>query len=222
MKKLIKISFLFAFVAFLGSCANAPEGEKAAVGDATEAAPADANADALTYTVDLGKSLINWTGSKPTGQHNGTIKLSSGSLMVSNGQVTGGEFVIDMNSLANTDMAGSEGQGKLEGHLKTGDFFETETYPTGKFVITNVGTGAAGQTITGNLTLKDVTKSVTFPASIRVTETAVSAVTPPFTINRTLWGVNFKSTTIGEIADKAIHDDIGLVIALVASAQPAQ
>lgn len=222
MKKLIEISFLFAIVAFLGSCANAPEGEKAQVSEATEA-PAEASADAVTYNVDTEKSSVNWTGSKPTGQHTGTVKISSGTLSVANGQVTGGEFTIDMNSIVNTDMAGSEGQAKLEGHLKTGDFFETEKYPTGKFVITNVKTDANGQsTVTGNLTMKDITKSVTFPASIESTATAVSAVTPPFTINRTLWGINFKSTTIGEIADNAIHDEIGLVIALVASANPAQ
>ncbi|QIK74984.1 YceI family protein [Nocardioides piscis] len=48
-----------------------------------------------------------------------------------------------------------------DGHLKSGDFFDVETYPTIRFVSTDVARDGASWTITGDLTIKDVTKPVT-------------------------------------------------------------
>ena len=114
---------------FMLSCSNAPEGKKVEAESAKETAKTSQSA--TVYTVNTASSAINWVGSKPTGQHSGTLNLSSGNLAVVDGNITAGEFVLDMNSIANADMAGQEGQQKLEGHLKTGDFFEVENYPTG-------------------------------------------------------------------------------------------
>ena len=131
MKKVLNFSFfLFAFTLFL-SCSNAPEGEKVAAGEAQETAEADAKSE-TAYTVDAGQSVIYWTGTKPGGAHTGTVNLSSGTLGATDGNITSGSFVIDMTSIKNTDLD-AETAPKLEGHLKTGDFFEVDAHPTGKF-----------------------------------------------------------------------------------------
>jgi polyisoprenoid-binding protein YceI len=128
-----------------------------------------------------------------------------------------------MNSIANSDLTAENGKEKLEGHLKTGDFFETEKYPTGKFEITSVsaasGVEDATHLIEGNLTMKGVTKSVKLPAHVAITDSKITAVTPAFTINRTEWGITFKSGIIGTVKDKSINDEIGLVISLAADAK---
>ena len=86
--------------------------------------------------VDVTASVLNWKGSKPTGSHNGTVALKSGNLDVKNGLLNGGVFVVDLTTIKNLDMAGSDGAAKIEGHLKGDDFFDVEKYPTSTFTIT--------------------------------------------------------------------------------------
>lgn len=120
-----------------------------------------------------------------------------------------------MNSLTVTDLQG-ESKGKLEGHLKADDFFGAETYPTASFEIADIITvdtiSGATHMLSGNLTIKDITKSVSFPTQVRVLEDAILATTLPFKINRTEWGVNYRSGLMGTIKDKIIEDEIGLTL----------
>jgi polyisoprenoid-binding protein YceI len=214
--------FLLAFATlFFTSCGNAPEGEKVSSEEAVEVKDQPAET-ATTYSVDVAASQIDWIGSKFTGdQHNGYLKLSSGSLNVENGNIVGGSFLVDMNSLTDTDLDESSGKGKLEGHLKSADFFDAGQFPTGKFEIASVaaveGNPDATHEITGNLTLKDVTKSITIPAKVEMSDSGISATTPQFTINRTEWNVKYGSGILGVAQDKAINDDVALKINLVAS-----
>ena len=191
-----------------------PKREKAQEVDTPTAAAVD-------YKVNTESTSVTWTGSKPTGTHQGTINVTEGSLSVNNGQVVGGSFGLDMNSITVNDLKAGEGKEKLEGHLKTGDFFETEKYPVGKFTITKVepvsGSETATHNVTGNLTLKDQTHSVTIPANIAVSGEKITAVTPKFTINRTTWGINYNSGILGTVKDKLINDDVALVINLTAA-----
>lgn len=178
---------------------------------------AEATTESATYTVDNAKSTVNWHGSKLTGEHSGTIQIQSGSLSVEGGNVTAGEFVIDMNTLKETvDESNEEAKkyaAKLEGHLKSADFFEVETYPTSKFVITKV----EGDNVSGNLTIKGITKEISFPATINVTDNEVTA-SAEFTINRADWEVKYGSSTFfDDLGDKVISNDIDYKINLVAS-----
>ncbi|MEL6924066.1 MAG: YceI family protein, partial [Bacteroidota bacterium] len=179
-----------------------------------------ATAEATTFKVSSTDSEILWVGSKVGGQHDGSIKISDGQLKIKDGNIEAGSFTIDMNSIENKDLP-DEKKGDLVGHLKTGDFFETEKFPKGTFTITGVqavtGKPDVTHSITGDLKLKDVTKSVTFDANVQVVGDKVMAVTPAFTINRTEWGINFKSGILGVAKDKAISDDIGLTIQLQAA-----
>lgn len=206
------------------ACADAPEGQKVEANEAVAAETMAAEGEAVTYAVDTEASKVNWVGSKPGKQHNGFVKLTSGELKVDNEMLVGGTFVLDMTSITNEDQEG-ESKGKLEGHLKTGDFFEVEQFPTAEFEIVSVepatDTPDATHQITGNLTMKGTTKSVTIPAKVEMTEEGLMATTPKFTINRTEWGVNFKSGILGAAKDEAIHDEIGLQIMLEAAPQTA-
>ncbi|MCB0628493.1 MAG: YceI family protein [Saprospiraceae bacterium] len=226
MKTTVQLFIATVFMSMLMvACAEAPEGQKVEAEDAVSVESTEASDDAMVYMVDTDASVINWVGSKPGGEHMGTVKVSTGELLVENDELVGGNFVLDMNSIANKDLAGTDKQAKLEGHLKTGDFFEVETYPTATFAITSVEPATdnpdANYNLTGNLTMKGVTKSVTVPAKVEITENGVMASTPKFTINRTEWGVNFKSGLLGAPKDEAIHDEIGLQIDLKSAPQTA-
>ncbi len=189
MKKL----FLLAAVAASLAACNGNSENKVATTEKQTAAVADGTA----YAVDS-SSTITWTGSKPTGKHTGTFKIKDGTLNVKDGALTGGTFTININSLNNKDLAGDpESKSKLEGHLKSPDFFNAAKYPTAKFEITAVEVNTDStkkeftHTIKGNLTLKDSTKNVAIPARVTI-DTKTFTASADFSIDRTLWGMNYK------------------------------
>ncbi len=218
--KLVKL-LMVPFVAMvMFSCSSSPSGEAAATGEATNTATA--TSEAKTFNADVSSSLINWEGTKLGGSHVGTLALASGSVSVKDGNIEAGNFVIDMNSMKCTDKdADEETKASLIGHLTTGDFFEVEKYPEAKFEIAEVKAieGVEGMThsITGNLTMKDKTLSVTFNANVGISENGVTAESNNFKINRTEWGIMYGSTLAGAVKEKAINDEIGLKIRLVAN-----
>src|SRR6218665_1116910 len=131
-----KIAFLFAATAIFAACNNSSNADKAATSDTKTV---DSLATTGTaYNIDS-TTLVTWTGSKPTGSHTGTFKVTEGSLLANNNALTGGSFIIDINSLNNLDLANDAKQkGGLEGHLKSADFFDVAKFPTAKFEITSV------------------------------------------------------------------------------------
>jgi len=147
--------------------------------------------------------------------------------MMKDGQIAGGEFIIDMKSIENHDLESREWNSKLVNHLHSDDFFSTDLHPHAKFVITGVEkyTGVSKEesqmpthTITGNLTIKDVTKSIRFNAIISMDENSVTAESAPFVIDRTKWDVKYKSNSVFDnLKDDFIHDDIGLKVKLQSS-----
>jgi polyisoprenoid-binding protein YceI len=213
---------MFAVMAFF-SCSQ-DKGDKATVTDAGQVADVTG---AVSYTVDMNSSVINWEGFKPAYSHVGTISLKEGSLQVEGGKLVGGSFVIDMESIKNLDVEDEGKKAYLEGHLKglnddqKDDFFNVTTYPEGKFEITKV-TGLSGDEnadhiISGNLTLKDITKEVSFKANVSIGDDGVRATTPKFNINRTDWNIKHLSGNFFELAaDKVVSDDIALAITLSA------
>ena len=159
---------------------------------------------AMTNSVDATSSELYWKGAKPTGTHNGTVKLIDGGLAIEDGALIGGEFVIDMSTIVDAD-----GSGRLEGHLKSADFFDIEKYPTSKFVITSVETKDDKLAVTGNLTVKDVTKSITIPAMISETDGVVEFKSETFVVNRADFNVKYGSKSFfDDLKDKFINDDM--------------
>jgi polyisoprenoid-binding protein YceI len=220
--KLFAIAAIIGFAAF--SC-KSPTGDRATTGDAMTASELE-NYEA--YQVNLDESVVEWIGTKPTGQHNGTTKLSEGVLKINDGQIVGGKFTIDLTSIVVLDITDPEMNARLLGHLKSEDFFEVETWPTAEFEILTVDVkgDAASQaetgvvpthTISGNLTMKGITKSVKFDAQVEMMEDLVSAKTVRFLIDRTDWNVNYGSNKVFDnLKDNFIHDDMALTIKLVA------
>jgi polyisoprenoid-binding protein YceI len=197
MKKLL---LPVALLVAMASCNNAPEADQAKTGEKEAAA----NAEGTVFATDS-TSTVSWTGTKPTGSHNGTLAVKEGSLTEKDGNLVAGSFMIDINSLNCVDLAGDAKQkGDLEGHLKSADFFDAAKFPTAKFEITGVEAFKydsltmkdvvmkdATHTIKGNLTLKDSTKNVTFPAKVSISADKVTAAAD-FNIDRTMWGMSYK------------------------------
>ena len=167
--------------------------------------------------VDVEKSEVTWTGKKVTGSHNGTVKLKEGSLMMEDGMLKGGSFTIDMTSITNVDMAGSDGQGKLEGHLKSADFFNTEEYPEATLNITEVvhrGTEGSFKVV-GDLTIKGITKPVKFNTQISA-DGAMRVATADITVDRSEYDVRYGSGSFFDnLGDKTIYDEFELNVKLV-------
>lgn len=164
-----------------------------------------------TSPVSTKASSIVWNAKKVTGEHTGTIGISAGKLVVNKNQITGGNFTIDMKSIVCKDITDPEYNKKFVGHISSGDFFEIEKFPTAQFVITKV----AGNQVSGNLTIKGITKAISFPAQIAVNNGKVSAKAN-ITIDRTDYDIKFGSKKFFEsIGDKAIFDDFSLAVTLV-------
>ncbi|MCF8229612.1 MAG: YceI family protein [Bacteroidales bacterium] len=225
MKKisgLLSIVLLFA----LASCNSGPKGKKAETGEAHSAK--SSKIETITYELNPDVSIMEWYGSKPTGDHYGTVNFARGFLEVADGQLVGGTIMIDMKSIKNEDLKDSpEYQKKLVDHLKSTDFFNVNSYPEALFEIVEVERlenpeSQEGVTpthkIKGNLTIKGITKGITFDAMVNTESGEITAITPQFIIDRTEWDVKYKSKKFfDDLKDQFIHDDIGLTIELKAN-----
>ena len=207
----MKHLLLTALVAFAMIACQTENKESAEVTDAdttnTEQVAASAEGTEVPVSPD---SHVWYKGSKVvTGSHNGTVPISDGHFLVNEGELTGGEFTINIAELGNNDIEKADSKEKFIGHMKSEDFFNTAEYPTAKFVITDV----ADENITGNLTIKETTKEITFPADVSVDGDNVT-MTADFTINRTDFDVNYGSPTkFADLArDKAIKDQVELKV----------
>ncbi len=174
--------------------------------------------------INTDQSKVKWTGKKPGGEHHGFVKLKDGQLVIVGNEVKGGSFTIDMNSITDIDLKNEEFNNKLVNHLKSSDFFDVSKHPEAKFVITDVSkinNGAkverkATHSITGDLTIKGITKKISFDASINSLNGKVTSSTPVFSLNRTEWGVNHQSKSVfANLKDNFIHDDILLSVELI-------
>ncbi|MEO0058595.1 MAG: hypothetical protein RLZZ312_242 [Bacteroidota bacterium] len=166
---------------------------------------------AQTKTVDASKSAINWVGKKVTGSHEGTIGIKSGTLIFKKNKLTGGTFVVDMNALIVTDLAAGKGKENLEGHLKADDFFGTTKFPTATLIFKKIIAKPSGvYAVTGDLTIKGITKSVTFDLATTAT-TASTALK----VDRTKYDIKYNSGNFFQnLGDKVINDDFELKVLL--------
>ncbi|EMR01037.1 YceI family protein [Cesiribacter andamanensis] len=168
---------------------------------------------ARSLSADTQKSSLVWTGKKIGGEHTGTIGLASGSLLVERNKLVGGAFEIDMTSITNTDIADAGYNAKLIGHLKSDDFFGVEKYPKALFSITKATpiagakAGANNYQITGRLTIKGKTDTITFPAAVTITGNAAEALAR-ITVDRSKFDVRYGSPSFfADLGDKAIDNE---------------
>src|SRR5690606_13040196 len=153
------------------------------------------------------KSKLVWKGYKFTGSHDGTINIKSGSLTFDGDKLTGGEFVVDMTTLISLDAQGGM-KDRLEGHLKADDFFGVEKHPTSSLVFKKIeSTGKNTYTVTGDLTIKGITKPNTFKIYVYG-----SKATANLKVDRTIYDIKFRSGSYFEnLQDQVIYDEFDLV-----------
>ncbi|WP_204345594.1 YceI family protein [Psychroserpens algicola] len=214
--KFLKFSILLVFAITFASCkdkaaeANTSDAEAAAVSESTS----------QKYTVNVSESAIHWKGFKPTGTHTGTINLDNGIFKTDDGKLQSGTFLIDMKSITVTDLESGNGKESLEAHLmgtvegKEGDFFNVTKFPTAVFEITGTESIAAGKTrLSGNLSMVGQKHNISFPVTITNENDMMTIESDSFTIDRTTWGINFKSKSVFDnIGEKFINDDMELKI----------
>lgn len=160
--------------------------------------------------INVAESNIHWLGKKVTGQHEGDISLKSGNLQLSEGTVTGGRFVVDMNSMTCTDLQGSSSD-KLIGHLKSDDFFGVTNHSEATLVFTTVTPKSNGlYAVTGDFTIKGITHPATFDLKVDGNQATAKVI-----IDRTKYNIRYGSSSfIDNLGDKAIYDDFELDVIL--------
>ncbi|MEM0518608.1 MULTISPECIES: YceI family protein [Aequorivita] len=210
----LKITLMSFITIGAFSCKNTEKEAETTVEEAAQATEM-----ATEYSVDAAASQINWEGAKPTGKHHGTIDLASGTIHLNEGKVEAGSFTFNMNSINVEDLTG-EDKANLEAHLKgtvegkEGDFFNATEYPTAKFEMT----GIENNMVKGNLTIKDKTNPIEFPATVSIEGDKMTLKSETFEIDRTKWDVNYGSKSVfPSLGDKFINDTIKLNVLLVAT-----
>ena len=179
--------------------ANVPRARTAAP-TAPTTQPAPAAVERLAFGPP--QSSVGFTGAKVTGSHNGSFGVFSGTIQLDPSNLTASrvEVTIETSSVQADDP-------RLTNHLKSPDFFDIANHPRATFASTEVRAGGADgatHTLTGNLTLHGVTRAVTFPATISVTPTEVSA-RAAFTINRREFGLTYPG-----MPDNLIRDEVAI------------
>lgn len=167
---------------------------------------------AQTLNVNPDQSSIEWLGKKIGGEHSGTIDLKSGELTIENNQITAGNFVVDMASIKNLDIEDAGYKGKLEGHLKSDDFFGVEKFPTSKLVITKSTKFENGSAkVYADLTIKNNTEKVEFDLAKKD-----GKYTAELKIDRSKFDVRYGSNSFFDnLGDKAISDIFTLNVELI-------
>lgn len=157
--------------------------------------------------VRASESNVVWKGYKLGGSHQGTIAIKSGTLEFKGNMLTGGTFVMDMTTIGSTDLSG-EDKDKLDGHLKSDDFFGIATYSTADMVFTKVSaTGKNAYEVTGSLTIKGTTHSITFDLSVYGNKATAS-----LKIDRSKYNVRYGSASFFDnLKDNVIYDEFDIV-----------
>jgi polyisoprenoid-binding protein YceI len=202
MKKYLAL-FTLASLAILGQgCANpAADKPQATVSEATQTPAAVTPAGAETLPITPENSKIEFIGSKVTGSHNGSFKQFSGTINLAKEGIDQSQVTIEVDT--NSVVTDADG---LTQHLKTADFFDVAKYPKATFTSTKIepaATAGATHTVTGNLDLHGMKKSISFPANIQVAADAVT-VNAEFAINRKDFGINYAGKANDFIRDEVV------------------
>ena len=209
MKKYLVYFLCIALAGTIVSCKNEKETVK------NEPVKEESVANSQTFTINN----IDWKGYKifksESTSHFGTMAFSEGDINVKDGKLVSGKLVIDTKSITSTDIEDKELATKLDNHLKNSDFFDVEQFPTATFEITKVTPSEHGDynsVIEGNMTIKGITKAVSFNANVKVDTEQVSIYTEPTDIDRTEFGVKFQLP----IKDGIIKNEFTLQVAIKA------
>ncbi|MBD1363013.1 YceI family protein [Mucilaginibacter sp. ZT4R22] len=160
------------------------------------------------------QSNIGWVGKKVTGAHNGTIAIKEGEVILNDGKLAGGKFIIDTTSIKILDVTDPDLNAQFWGHLASDDFFSLEKYPEAVLEITSV----EGNHVEGNLTIKDITHAIGFDVAVNVNGDVLTA-TGLVVVDRTKYGMKFRSGNFFQnLGDTLIYNDFELNVNIIAKA----
>lgn len=166
--------------------------------------------------IDTTESVVKWTGSNlfKYNKHYGTVKFKSGNIIKSRDVILGGGFVVDMNSIMNTDGKYNE---MLVEHLKNKDFFDVEKHPVAKLQMFYVQDKRVNVVdVKANLTIKGLTHEINFETEVETVDGKL-VLTSKFIIDRTRWGIKYESKGMfGSVKDGIISDAIEFEVVVVA------
>lgn len=166
------------------------------------------------FEIVSAQSNIDWVGRKVTGAHNGTIAVKKGELILNDGKLTGGKFIIDTTSIKILDVTDPATNAQFFGHLASDDFFSSEKYPEATLEITSV----SGNHVEGDLTIKGITHPVGFDVAITINGELLTA-TGKLVIDRTKYGIKFRSGNFfKDLGDTLIYNDFELNVTVTAKA----
>ena len=185
---------------------------------AGSAAPPGALAQVTdTLPADVRRSVVRWKGTKfrGRGKHEGTVRLAAGALAVCGARVCGGRFVLDMHSIAVSDIPPHETvpRARLTSHLKSADFFWTARHPTATFVLREAMRDGGGvYRVAGELTLRGVTRPISFPATLEERAGGERRVGARVRIDRRRWGIAYRYDPVRNLL---VDDDVHLALEVV-------
>ena len=165
-----------------------------------------------TLQVDMENSQIKWIGRKVTGEHSGTLNLSGGWVVLDKNSINSGKFIFDMASISNTDIESPEWKQKLEDHLKSEDFFHTDSFPHAILEIKGrqsliIEKSKKSDQILADLTIRGITHEIKFPLDLTQSQNNFNAE-GSVDIDRTLYNIQYKSGKFfDELGDKLIYDN---------------
>ncbi len=179
-----------------------------------EIASSDKKLSQGSYSLDVKNSKVLWVGKKPTGEHRGEILFSKGEFEILDNKIKKGEFELNMNSISCTDLQGEDSL-DLVGHLKGGDFFNVDTFKIATIEIISSELDSVNFKIKANLKIKGISNPIEFISGIKFLNDSIVAIAD-FEIDRTRWGIKYKSKKIYQLADKFINDDVSIQLRIKA------
>jgi len=166
------------------------------------------------FEVIAAESNVDWVGKKITGTHNGTIDVKAGEVILNDGKLESGTFIIDTTSIKILDVADPATNAQFWGHLASDDFFSLDKYPEATFNITSV----SGKHVNGDLTIKGTTHPVDFDIELQLNGEVLTA-TGKMIVDRTKYGMKFRSANyFKNLGDNLIYNDFELNVSLTAKA----
>jgi len=208
--------FLIATLAIfmLTSCSTETEKPTVETSEAEQAVVTEETSEATAIPLNTGESSLTWNGYKAIVDtaHEGTLNIAGGNFLIEDNELVGGSFTLDMTTIENNDLDGGRKEG-LENHLNSEEFFNTADFQEGSFEVTQVTpiqeTGATHQ-ISGNLTLKEISKNITFKANLEGLDTEEITSTADFNINRQDWNLGHSDdqSIIEQMQDNALQNEI--------------
>jgi polyisoprenoid-binding protein YceI len=183
-----------------------------------ESAPADG-----TYRIDIENSRLEWIGRNLNNRHIGQLAVLEGELVILAGVPSTGRIVVDMHSLTNFDLQDAGYRDMLISHLKSDDFFAVDCFPTASLILigwkadTAYFQEAPSGIATGELTIKGISRPVSFPVITAPQPDGSIKIHAAFDIDRTLWGVLYGSCKYFErLGMHLVHDTVSLELFAVA------